>query len=336
MRKIAFILAICLLISSLGVTVLAADEAQLEEWRSWEVKEWNEEWVVGEDYTDGVLLIYSLELIDTSKYTEQDSFDFYGVPATDIYIMEEWEGLFDELGFVVYCLELDSSVSVREAYEMLKANEDFSETAHARPDLAYIIPSDPDNSNDKENDETESAPKSDALPERTVWNDEWVDGVNYAGDQVYIHTDFVIDLSQYDLNDFYGVKVKRIFHYGSYKKTEQEDLDKYGYVTYGVIFDPAEICAKDVFFALNNEYNLVPEPVFLDPYDEPDFSDPDPVPQDVNGDGEFNMFDYIYVKSVYFNIDGATDEEQANADLNGDGKVNMFDYVQIKNAYFAQ
>ncbi len=58
------------------------------------------------------------------------------------------------------------------------------------------------------------------------------------------------------------------------------------------------------------------------------------IPEDVNGDGKFNMFDYIYVKSVYFNIDSATDEEKANADLNGDGDVNMFDYATLKASYF--
>ncbi len=56
---------------------------------------------------------------------------------------------------------------------------------------------------------------------------------------------------------------------------------------------------------------------------------------DINGDGNFNMFDYISVKSICMKSD-ATDEEKASADINGDGKVNMFDYAAIKAAYFAQ
>ena len=56
---------------------------------------------------------------------------------------------------------------------------------------------------------------------------------------------------------------------------------------------------------------------------------------DVNGDGRFNMFDYLTIKSVVMN--GTDDEELlARADVNGDGRINLFDYVAIKGAYFNQ
>jgi hypothetical protein len=56
---------------------------------------------------------------------------------------------------------------------------------------------------------------------------------------------------------------------------------------------------------------------------------------DINGDGNFNMFDYVSVKSLCMKND-ATEEQQTSADVNGDGKLNMFDYIAIKSAYFAQ
>ncbi len=54
---------------------------------------------------------------------------------------------------------------------------------------------------------------------------------------------------------------------------------------------------------------------------------------DVNGDGRFNMFDYLSVKSTYFA--GKSDSNViTGADVNGDGKLNMFDYLLVKNSYF--
>lgn len=56
-------------------------------------------------------------------------------------------------------------------------------------------------------------------------------------------------------------------------------------------------------------------------------------PCDVNGDGKLNMFDYMVVKTLYFN--GSDDEALLErADVNGDGKLNMFDYMAVKRAYF--
>ncbi len=64
-------------------------------------------------------------------------------------------------------------------------------------------------------------------------------------------------------------------------------------------------------------------------------SEPEYVKGDVNGDGEFNMFDYVSLKNCVMR--GTTDEALfARADINGDGIVNMFDYIAIKAAYFAQ
>ncbi len=56
---------------------------------------------------------------------------------------------------------------------------------------------------------------------------------------------------------------------------------------------------------------------------------------DINGDGEFNVFDYVSVKSLCMK-DEPTEDEIASADVNGDGKLNIFDYVATKSAYFAQ
>ncbi len=53
-------------------------------------------------------------------------------------------------------------------------------------------------------------------------------------------------------------------------------------------------------------------------------------PGDVNADGNINMFDYLMVKSIYFNKVTPTDEQLERADCNGDGKINMFDYMAIK------
>ncbi len=61
----------------------------------------------------------------------------------------------------------------------------------------------------------------------------------------------------------------------------------------------------------------------------------EPAPEyDPNGDGEFNMFDYVFVKATVLSND-ASEEDIAAADVNGDGKLNMFDYIAVKSAYFA-
>lgn len=57
---------------------------------------------------------------------------------------------------------------------------------------------------------------------------------------------------------------------------------------------------------------------------------------DVTGDGKVNMFDYMKVKSYYFNLATLTEDQIARADLTGDGKVNMFDYMKLKAIVFAQ
>ena len=58
------------------------------------------------------------------------------------------------------------------------------------------------------------------------------------------------------------------------------------------------------------------------------------IPNDINGDNTFNLFDNIIVKQSYIN--GTDDEELLKRlDINGDGKFNLFDYVAIKAAYFA-
>jgi hypothetical protein len=52
---------------------------------------------------------------------------------------------------------------------------------------------------------------------------------------------------------------------------------------------------------------------------------------DVNGDGKVNMFDYMMVKSHYFEKTVLPEDQFARADVNGDGKINMFDYAVIRS-----
>ncbi len=63
---------------------------------------------------------------------------------------------------------------------------------------------------------------------------------------------------------------------------------------------------------------------------------PEQLKGDVNGDGSVNMFDYVYVKSAYFEIFTPPEANYALCDINGDGKVNMFDYVQIKSLVLSE
>ncbi len=59
------------------------------------------------------------------------------------------------------------------------------------------------------------------------------------------------------------------------------------------------------------------------------------IPNDINGDNKFNVFDYVMVKNACLN--GTDDEALLEIlDINGDGRFNLFDYVAIKAAYFAQ
>ncbi len=78
-----------------------------------------------------------------------------------------------------------------------------------------------------------------------------------------------------------------------------------------------------------------------DPEDPTDPDDPvDPpvvepeIDCDVNEDGVVDMFDYLIVKAVYFEVSGYTLEEYPRADCNGDGIVDPFDYLLAKTAYF--
>lgn len=55
---------------------------------------------------------------------------------------------------------------------------------------------------------------------------------------------------------------------------------------------------------------------------------------DVNDDGVIDMFDYLIVKSIYFEKYEYTESELLRADMNADGTVDMFDYLAVKTAYF--
>ncbi len=55
---------------------------------------------------------------------------------------------------------------------------------------------------------------------------------------------------------------------------------------------------------------------------------------DVNQDGVIDMFDYLLVKSFYFEVAVPTADEALRADMNEDGVIDMFDYLEVKTAYF--
>lgn len=55
---------------------------------------------------------------------------------------------------------------------------------------------------------------------------------------------------------------------------------------------------------------------------------------DVNRDGTIDMFDYLLVKSFYFEVAVPMADEAICADINEDGVIDMFDYLEIKTAYF--
>ncbi len=55
---------------------------------------------------------------------------------------------------------------------------------------------------------------------------------------------------------------------------------------------------------------------------------------DVNLDGKVNMFDYLIIKSIYFEKYTPTEDEFNRSDVNDDNKVNMFDYIIVKGMCF--
>jgi hypothetical protein len=56
----------------------------------------------------------------------------------------------------------------------------------------------------------------------------------------------------------------------------------------------------------------------------------DAIEGDVNDDGVVDLFDYIAVKSHYFESSMLSDEELARADIVKDGEIDIFDYMQLK------
>lgn len=55
---------------------------------------------------------------------------------------------------------------------------------------------------------------------------------------------------------------------------------------------------------------------------------------DVNQDDVIDMFDYLMVKSFYFEVTIPTDDQSVRADMNEDDVIDMFDYLMVKTAYF--
>ncbi len=62
--------------------------------------------------------------------------------------------------------------------------------------------------------------------------------------------------------------------------------------------------------------------------------EPDILLGDVNQDGVIDMFDYLLVKSFYFEVAVPTADEALRADINEDDVIDMFDYLEVKTAYF--
>ncbi len=55
---------------------------------------------------------------------------------------------------------------------------------------------------------------------------------------------------------------------------------------------------------------------------------------DANGDGVIDMFDYLMIKSIYFEKYVPSEIEAKRSDANKDGVVDMFDYLVVQTTYF--
>ncbi len=95
------------------------------------------------------------------------------------------------------------------------------------------------------------------------------------------------------------------------------------------VFIPEEAGKYVCYITYDDGYVLTTDSVELDPEN---FSTVD---GDVNGDGKFNMFDYVMVKAICLGNGSYTELDLYRADYNNDGKVNLFDYVSLKSLYFA-
>ena len=73
----------------------------------------------------------------------------------------------------------------------------------------------------------------------------------------------------------------------------------------------------------------LPITAFADPSTEPPYEI-----GDVNRDETLDMFDYLLIKSIYFEEYIPDEAQEELADINGDNSIDMFDYLLIKRAYF--
>jgi len=121
MKKISFILMLCLLMTAVSVPVFAVEAPATEEWP----------FEPDIDYKAGEVLVNTLYVVDLSQYEGEGPFDFHGIAVTsieDIYqdIIDS-QSHFDRFGYCTYKLTLDSSVSVKEAIEVLNAVPEIEE-----------------------------------------------------------------------------------------------------------------------------------------------------------------------------------------------------------------
>ena len=151
-----------------------------------------------------------------------------------------------------------------------------------------------------------------------------IDGVVYVdenGNYVYTATEditvYVYAQDDTDCDITFTATISGQFAY-----TPVEGADK-------SVFIPEEAGTYVCTITYDDGYVLVSDSVELDPEN---FS---MVDGDVNGDGKFNMFDYVMVKAICLGNGSYTELDLYRADYNNDGKVNLFDYVSLKSLYFA-
>ncbi len=197
---------------------------------------------------------------------------------------------------------------------------------------------------------------SDDSYDEISWRNTWIsfgfsDGKTYMLDgkeikEIDIHTDktetvYTIEES-WKLNGYYyGVnsgfgsyKDKLIFNtpdsvmYLDPESGEAKVLETPDIGSGNAIFD-LYVSGNTVYYLYGSDYNADNIGSFDIVFEEESEKDP----YDINGDGKFNMFDYLMVKSFYFNLNNPTQADLERADLNGNGKVDMFDYMIVKSAY---
>ncbi len=135
LRKISFLLSLCLVFATLSFPVVADDTIIAD----------NNATLIpsAEPYVENELLVLTNEMLDLSEYTQGDLFDFYGVPVIAIdpsfgstpQEVEQWLSVVDDM--FPYSLTLHPACTVTKAMSILKDNQSI---INASPN--YIITED--------------------------------------------------------------------------------------------------------------------------------------------------------------------------------------------------